>query len=646
MPMGENQKIRLLFLTIFITILFFVGCLSTGASQAMKSESVALESVTSNIPARHKTGKWPVYPNKPTAPKVTMILKGEPVVTMIDDWKVRITFETAVPTQAATVFYGVYDPDALFVWPRFPAFVKEKESGKTSHSVELDLGALKKAKSDIADLAARGGGVIAYRLELYNIGAPRLMETVAARLYDRRFEFYNGKLFPTVTEGPFVDVITKNSVIISWDTDRPAKGVVKIEGMGNFPTSGGKKDHFEMKLENLKPGATYNYSVEVSDRGDSTRTRQYYFKTPEENLTKFNFSALGDSREGYGGGEYGYNGVNCTVMRALATDAFNRDAEFIIHTGDMVNGYSSDPLDFQMQLESYKDSVENVKHFIPTYEMMGNHEIVVRAYMGIKGAPYGILMMDKEGDESGEAIFRQEMVNPENGPDPDNEAANVPPGKSLPPYKESVYYFDYGNCRFVMMNNNYWYSGMPEEYGGNVEGYILDDQMKWILDVFAKTKSDHSIKHLFIYAQEPFFPVGGQHTTGMWHQGGDPAKNNGHDRRYIPERRDQIWNAFIDTGKALLAQFGDEHNYSRSLITKDRNGAPYKQKIWQIVSGGAGAPFAKRHTGMPWDDDVKKTTAQYHHCLYKVRGDKVYLEVYNIDNMLIDSLELTKDARK
>lgn len=130
----------------------------------------------------------------------------------------------------------------------------------------------------------------------------------------------------------------------------------------------------------------------------------------------------------------------------------------------------------------------------------------------------------------------------------------------------------------------------------------------------------------------------------MWYHGGDPEKNGGDDRSYVSERRDEIWNAFIATGKAVAGNFGDEHNFSRPLITKDRNGDPYAQPVWQIVTGGAGAPFAAVEPDMPWSDGLRKSTAQMHVALYKVDGKHVFLDVYNLDSLLIDSVELTQIA--
>jgi hypothetical protein len=439
-----------------------------------------------------------------------------------------------------------------------------------------------------------------------------------------------------------VDQITESSAIISWETDQPVTGTVVVEGVDDFTASNSNDTHFEVALTGLGAGAAYTYSLQVTDGVTTTATRQYYFRTPAEDATEFTFAVMGDSRSGVGGGEYDFNGVNGLAMRNLSTDAFNKGAEFILHTGDLINGYTDDKLDFEMQFESFKDTVEHVGHFIPIYEMMGNHEALVNAYLAWDLG--GLLQFDKEGDDSSEVVFANEFVNPTNGPEPDNVAANAPPGKSLPPYKENVYYFDYGNSRFVVFNNNYWYSGLPERFGGNLEGYVLDDQMDWLTDVFSETKADASIEHLFLFAQEPMFPSGAQAGSGMWYEGGDPAKNGGWDRTYVVERRDEIWKAFVGTGKAVAANFGDEHNYSRTFITKDKNGDDFDRPVWQLISGGAGAPYkAAWRTDLPWSDNVERFTTQMHYTLFRVAQDEVMLEVYNIDGALIDSLELTKD---
>jgi hypothetical protein len=623
--------------------------LLTGIGMLISSTTFALSSIPND---GRLTGQWPsaapdTFEGVTPFEKTNMLLVGDPKVTMVESWKAQIDFTTAVPTPAVIVYYGQYDEAvALLPLPRFREFGTENFDGnRTEHSVTLDLSKLKKTSRDINGMAEKNGGVVAYRIEIFNSGN-RLFDFPAVRLYDQRFEFYNGQLVPTVIEGPFVDQITETSAIISWDTDQPVDGTVKVEGEGNFEATTKNATHFEVSLTGLKPGTTHPYLIQITDGSHTTETRQFFFSTPAENTTQFTFAVLGDSREGYGGGEYQYNGTNAQVMGALATNIFNQNAEFILHTGDMVNGYTDSAIDFEMQLESYKDSVENVGHYLPIYEMIGNHEVVVTAYNTGEDdkshLAYGFLMADKEGDESGEVIFAQEFVNPANGPEPDNVSANVPEGKSLPPYLESVYHFDYGNSRFVVMNNNYWYNSYPEKFGGNLEGFVLDDQTKWLIDIFNQTKEDDAIEHVFLFAQEPMFPNGGQSTNAMWYNGGDADLNGGWDRTHVVERRDEIWKAFVDTGKAGAANFGDEHNYSRTLITKDRNGEDFAYPVWQMISGGAGAPYSADYKDdLPWSANVVKTSTQYGYTLFHVDGSRIKYESYNIHGHLLDSAELT-----
>jgi hypothetical protein len=571
---------------------------------------------------------------------------------MVDDWKAQITFTTAISTPGVKVHYGVYEPDALLAWPRYLLTTQEPlPEGLTStqqHSVTIDLSRIASARHyfDVNDMEGKGGGLIAYRLEIYQsdplppTSNLRLFdETGSVRFYDRRFEFYDGQIVPTVVEGPFVDQITESSAIISWDTNAPADGAVRVEGVGDFYAANSNDTHFEVPLTGLTAGATYTYSVQVLSGTSAIPTRQYTFRTPAQDTTQFTFSVLGDSRGGFsGGGEYNFNGVNAHTLRSLTTSAFNRGTEFIVHTGDMINGYSTIVQDFEMQFKSFKNVVESVGHHIPIYELIGNHDAsLVNAY------DYGTIGFDKEGDESAEVVFANAFVNPTNGPEPDNVAANTPPGKSLPPYEENVYYFDYGNSRFVVMNNDYWGSKQSEEYGGNLEGYVLDDQTAWLTEVFSQTKSDDSIEHVFLFAHAPPFPNGSHFKDGMWYQGGDPDLNDGWNRTYVVERRDEIWRAFVGTGKAVVGNFSHEHNYSRTFITHDKDDAPFERPAWQIISGGAGAPLSTQKTGLPWSDNVAKFTTQAHYTLFKVDGSRVMLEVYSIDDQLIDSAELTKD---
>ncbi len=125
-----------------------------------------------------QTGQWPTAaPDTfdgvtPMAKNLTLLVERVPKVTMVGDWKAQIDFTTAIPTTAAVIYYGQYDEvDALLPLPRFSKVVRETLEGKsTDHSVILDFSGLKKEKADINGLAAKNGGVIAYRIELHSLG--------------------------------------------------------------------------------------------------------------------------------------------------------------------------------------------------------------------------------------------------------------------------------------------------------------------------------------------------------------------------------------------------------------------------------------------------------------------------------------------
>ncbi len=641
-----------------LSTIILIGSI-TLVSNCMTNTTYA-DSTRTNIPASSKTGLWPTIPSNLKKVKKgdkfywsDLVVVGEPKVKMLDDWKAEITFTTDRPTPPVTVYFGTFEKGSQQAWPRFHSGVREGKGGKgpikfstklsTKHRVELNLDKLL-GHGDINGMKKQGGGTVYYRIEAMYHGSG--LETPGMHFFDWRFGFRNGKIVPIVSEGPFVHEITSNSAIISWDSSVAANGTVIVDGK-KFKARK-KAKHFEVPLTRLRAGKTHHYSIQLKDGKNTIESRKFYFKTPRKNARKYTFVVLGDNRGGNGGGEYNYNGTNSRIMRTLARAAFEKGAEFIINTGDMINGYTASALDFSMQLKAYKDAIEPIAHYIPFYSIMGNHEIAFDMYLdpaskkggySFHGLP--IILVDKEGKESSEALFAKEFVHPKNGPIPDRRAAKAPRGKTPPPYKENVYYFDYGTSRFVVMNNNYWVNTAPDVYGGNLEGYILDDQTKWLLDLFKKTKRDRKIKHLYIFAQEPMFPNGGHAADGMWYNGGAPDKNSGFDRRYVAKRRDQIWAAFVDTGKAVSGNFGDEHHYTRTLITRDRNGKKFKRPVWQLVSGGAGAPYAAGElSNTPWRKNVKKYDNRFHYTLFKVNGNHVTLEVYDINNILIERVKL------
>ena len=570
-------------------------------------------------------GQPPTYPDLPQKYPNYILLVAEPTVTLNAEEKTAtISFETAYPVPAVRAYYGPYMPEQVLELPRFRRDAKEElEEPSTTHSITINLGKFEAEKYDVVKLAETGRATIAYRLEIYD---PKRLTT---RFYDSRFTFENYELVPTISEGPFVDMVTETGAVISWDTDVPTDGLVRV-GVYDFESPAKMATHHEVEVSGLNPGQTYPYVVEVSDGTHTTRSREFSFQTVPLDATRFRFAIMSDSREGVGGGERAYNGVNYETLNEFMIDAYNNGANFILFGGDLVNGYTTSVEDFKMQFEAWKDAVEPVGHYIPIYEGMGNHEIVMDVYDD--GSKYGI-EFDKVGEESAEAVFASQFVNPTNGPEPETEGA--------PPYKENVYYFDYGNSRFISVNTNYWWCNQPEQYGGNLEGYVMDGQLEWIKGVLADAAADPNIIHIFLFAHEPAFPNGGHLKDAQWYHGGDPEKNNGIDRTYVVERRDELWQAISESGKAVAMFFGDEHNYNRTLIDAEVNPA-FVNPVWQIISGGAGAPFYGWEKDTPWVNKVHFFSAQKNYCLITVDGDEVLLEVIGDADDVIDRMLLTQ----
>ncbi len=575
---------------------------------------------------RGRVGQMPDYPTQfPLIEDSQLIMVGEPVISVTKEQKAIISFKTTMLCPATRVYFGIFEPDQQLPLPRFRHIAKEDlKDYSTQHQVTIDLKKMMQKSVDVSGMKEKGGGVVAYRIEIYN------PNDATACFYDQRFAFHDTSIVPTIIEGPFVDMISETGAMISWETDLPVVGNVQINGRvipsgTNTPTT-----HFEIPVAALQSGKTYPYHVEIKTDNFTPLSRDYAFRTPNHHTDSFSFVIMGDCRGGIGGGERDFNGVNLKTLRKFLIDTYHDGADFVLIAGDLVDGYTTSALDFQMQLKAFKNACEPVAHYLPIYEIMGNHDVTVDKYDD--GTKWGI-RFDKRGDVSSEAIFADVFVNPTNGPMPQVDGA--------PTYKENVYYFDYGNSRFIIMNNNYWWADRPEDLGGNLEGYVLDDQWEWLKKIFAETAANPSVEHLFLVAQEPMFPNSGHTKDAMWYYGGDPDKNWGHDRTYIVERRDEIWQAFVETGKAVAGLFGDEHGYCRMLVSPDFD-AKFTREAWHIVSAGAGAPYYNQTKDVPWTDWVKAFSTQLNYALIKVDGHKVSLEARNFTGDIIDQAVLVE----
>jgi hypothetical protein len=608
------------------------------------------------------------------------IIAAGPIVTGFEGATAILEFETSVPTPAARAYFGVVLDEEDPGYPRYRRSVRERlpegQAETTTHTVRMDIGRLERPIID-TELMDAGGGHVEYRIELFHPGRSLLFVLDSRFRYTREGPSETGEyaLALALTEGPFVDMVTHSSAVISWSTDGPSTGAVLLGGV-EFIAEGESAVH-EVVLSGLAPRTSYEYSVRYTKDGDRSRAHRFKTAPAPGDAETIRFGLIGDGREGVVCGEESLNGVNVRHLTGFLSMLHGLGADFICFGGDLVNGYTSSRRDFVSQLKTWKRAAQPVGSSIPIYEGIGNHEQVGDYFKVPRededGSHY-LMFADRSGEESVEAIFAHEFVNPPGSaygfapPEPERRAPGLGGAETGPTYDESVYSFNYGNVHIVVANSNYWYTGIIGRggryymtdrslndmalrlFGGNREGYMRDNQLAWIDRDLRAAQEDPDVDWSFVVLHEPAFPNGGHVDDAMyWGEivDGVAVGYNDHDAPLgdVVDMRDRFWKILNKHDKVIALLCGDEHNYSRTLIDESVD-PDYRLPIWQIVSGGCGAPYYGPDETVPWAGAVASFSRLRHCCLFVVEGDRVGLEIYSDRGVLIDSVEDLAGVRR
>jgi len=551
-----------------------------------------------------------------------------------------------------TVYFGLYaDNDVRFPQPVF----FKKTAALVKGVANIDIKQLA-GKYDIANWEEKGVAKLGYRIT----------DSTGKIIYDGKIYAYGtGPFEPglSIVEGPFINLMGSNEVTISFATNIPSNTYVEVNGrkyeakqiMGNMK---GDINH-EILIHHLTPDTEYEYTV-VFDKVKET----YSFKTAPVTGSRqaFTFAYASDSREGKGGGERNIHGTNAYIMKKMAAFAVAQNSAFMQFTGDMINGYSTNTNDQVLQYANWRRAIEPFWHYIPFIVGPGNHESLVSAFND--GSKYG-KSVDKFpfNTSSAERVFANSFVNPKNGPKSEDGATYDPDKNNIdfPPYEETVYHYVYDNIAMIVLNSNYLYT--PEHdiiplIGGNVHGYIMDNQIEWLKKTIKMFDKDKNIDHVFVTIHTPAFPNGGHAGDDMWYDGNDsirPYINGQPVEKGILERRDEFLNIIVNKSDKVLALLcGDEHNYSRmridnniSMYPEDHKGKKlkFKRTFWQMTNGSAGAPYYGQQV-LPWSSSVEMFSTQYALMLFDVDGKKVSLRVINPDTFdVIEEVLLTENKK-
>ena len=592
-----------------------------------------------------------------------------PVVIGFEGSKAVIEFETSVPTPAAVVRFG---PCTLAGNVREALFRKvagerlEPSETATVHRIEVDVSRLESSSYDLYYIED-GGGEVAYRVEVYD---PRW---ASGSLYDRRFRYTREgprktgdyALASTMTFGPFIDLVGPDSFVISWETDVPVHGAVILADT-TFVDPDISLTH-EVTVVGLRPDTDYDYRVRYGS--EDALAGPFRVRTaPEDGVARCRFAYASDSRGGAAGGEHELEGVNHATFKAILADAVSREVDLMLFGGDLVDGYTTSEDAFRSELDSWKRAAGSVAFSLPIYEGVGNHE-QLGDYLSAPepGHPDNrfIIHHDREGAESLESVFSSEFTNPSGScygfnlrPEERALDGTVVAG---PDYAETVYSFNRGNCHFISVNTNYWFTGVmydgttlrfPSDQegtalalrlvGGNREGYVLPYQLEWLEQDVAAAQADDNIDWIFVFSHEPAFPNGGHLYDAMFW--GEPGKGHegGLNDHTVPlgdviDMRNRFWGVLARSSKVVAFMCGDEHNYSRTLIDTDIDPS-FAHPVWHIVSGGAGAPFYAQDKSVTWVDKVAAFSPVNHYCVFDADNESVSLRVYSANGVLLEEV--------
>jgi len=489
-------------------------------------------------------------------------------------------------------------------------------------------------KYDMIGWEKSGRGMIGYRV----INASGRM------LYDGRIAFSGKgpfKALPTIIEGPFVNRLSSTGATISFTTQVPIACEIRVNEQ-ILKDSADTASH-EIEVTGLRPGTEYSYSIRVGEM-----TQSWTFRTaPKHGSRKsFTFSYASDSREGKGGGERSFLGVNRYVMNRIMALNAREDVVFMQFTGDMINGYLADKDAMNLEFANWKRSIEPWAHYFPVYVGFGNHEVTVRKFSSeASGNRYSVNRFPFKTDSS-ERLFADNFVLPLNGPESEDGAIYDPdPDKiDFPSYKENVFFYTYGNVAIVVLNTDYLYTPPVKHIpllSGNLHSYIMDQQLAWLKKTLSRFEKDKKIDHVFVTQHTPVFPCGGHLGDAMWFRGNNTHRawiNGKPLKQGIIERRDAFLDLLVNQSKKVRAVMtGDEHNYCKLEIGPKMNKYPeqwdkpkliLKRTIYQINNGAAGAPYYAREE-TPWSSFVSGFSTQNALVLFDVKGKKIQMRVIN-----------------
>ena len=252
-----------------------------------------------------------------------------------------------------------------------------------------------------------------------------------------------------ITRGPFLSMVTQNSIYVSWWTDEPGNSTVRYgidHTMDSSVFNATEVIKHEMRLENLIFNTTYTYQVQTAN----FTSEIYTFKTAPGFSTPVKFSFHGDNR-----GEF-YTTTIPEKFEPIIKNTNASQPDLVFAVGDLIANdgiYEKDLRFLQKQWDAYFEVIDNYTHEIPWIYLIGNHD-----------APLN----------KNESSFTDVFVQPK-----------------TPDKLERYFSFDYGPVHFIILDT--------ERNGGNTYE-IVGEQWNWLVEDLS---SPRQALHTFIVMHKP-----------------------------------------------------------------------------------------------------------------------------------------------
>lgn len=233
---------------------------------------------------------------------------------------------------------------------------------------------------------------------------------------------------------PYLQHTTQTSTVIAWRTEADSDALIEYGETALLGSVAGNANAREkghaVELTGLRPATTYYYRV--SSGGQPVTARESFTTAPTSTTSNFSFLAFGDS------------GTASTEQLALGRLMAAEQADFAIHTGDVIYPYGG----LGNAVGEYNDRFfrpyEGFLGRFPMFPVIGNHDLIA-----LLGQP-----------------FKDVFYLPDNG-------------SSIA--RELYFSFEWGDAKFIALETTGLFLVPLGDHARWLQDQIMNNQRKWLV---------------------------------------------------------------------------------------------------------------------------------------------------------------------